>query len=151
MARNCHYKSLGNYNESNMKEITFEIPKVPISLNTLLRMHWTERSQLKKNWKMEIFVACQKLKEQKIDPFEFKDKKCKVFIHQYRHHTLDPDNSYGSCKILIDCLEKQGMIKKDSPKWIELMVTQSTIPFKKQLKTVITLEDITKDYILGKK
>lgn len=97
------------------------IPEVPISLNKMLRQHWAKRRLYYREWKWLIrskFIGY---------PLSFlypQTKKCIVIITQYRKRLLDKDNLLGSCKAVLDAIRYWGLIKDDSPKWIDLEVYQ---------------------------
>jgi hypothetical protein len=38
---------------------------------------------------------------------------------------IDRDNLYGSCKPLIDAMRDVGLIRNDSPKWLDLGVCEN--------------------------
>jgi hypothetical protein len=51
-----------------------------------------------------------------------------VRIKRFGTRLLDDDNLRGGAKPLIDCLKEAGLIHDDSPKWIDLDVTQEQVP-----------------------
>lgn len=65
------------------------------------------------------------------------NRHCQVRIHQARKRVMDQDNLVASCKIVLDVLKWQGLIKDDNPKWCGLIVTQEV---RRACYTVITLE-----------
>jgi hypothetical protein len=62
-----------------------------------------------------------------------------VEIEISRTHLCDEDNNYGSAKQVVDCLRLSGLIRGDSPKQINLTVTQKKARTKKETGTKVTL------------
>ncbi len=101
--------------------ISLTIPEVPRGPNGhagLLRMHWRVRNQYRDRWYWLIRAALP------VMVLEPQTERCKVRIHQVRKRRLDPDNLVASVKYVLDSLIRWGVIKDDSPGWIELTVTQ---------------------------
>jgi len=90
-----------------------------ISGNKLLRMHWSKRAKIQRDYYSAIYVAFP------VYLSAPKRKKKKVVITSYRKRLLDKDNLYAGAKPLVDALEKAGLIWDDSPKWINLEVKQA--------------------------
>ncbi len=102
--------------------IHLEIPRIPPSPNELLGFHWRHRKRNSDTWHKEIVYALltagyplQRL------PYE----RAKVTIHRQSRGELDPDNLIGSVKVILDSLRYAHVLVDDSPKHLELVVTQS--------------------------
>ena len=55
---------------------------------------------------------------------------------------LDKDNLYGGVKHCCDALRYAGLIKEDSPESIELIVTQTKVPTRKDCGTIIEIRPL---------
>lgn len=53
--------------------------------------------------------------------------KCEITVTRYGHNLLDPDNLSGGCKILLDCLSRNGVITDDRAKVIKKFITEQEI------------------------
>lgn len=93
--------------------VTFSIPKLPLSLNDMLTMHWRNRSKEKEA--MDWFVYDQWLKSGRF-----------IFLHPIKiHYALyfgknrrrDLDNYIGGTKYLTDAI-KHTFITRDDNEWL---------------------------------
>ena len=112
-----------------------DIIQIPIkvkSRNQIDKLHWAEKSKLKKEYALLIR---NQIKLKKLNKADFK-KKYKLCIYSYRTRLIDPDNLVGGCKQLIDALCDEGFIFDDSHKCVELEVDQYKM--KKENFTIIT-------------
>jgi Holliday junction resolvase RusA-like endonuclease len=111
------------------------IPRIPVSLNKLLRMHWTTKRRDRDAWKEEIQVAM---------PYQYpparKGERLRLAICQYRSRMLDRDNLYGSVKNIVDALCDMGLIFNDDDKHLDLHVSQVKAKRREQ-KTEITVAE----------
>ena len=57
-----------------------------------------------------------------------------------RTRLLDPDNFAGSCKSLLDGLQRAGLIPDDSPGCIILQTEQEKVAHVRHEETIITIE-----------
>jgi len=64
-----------------------------------------------------------------------------VRIKSFRRRLLDRDNLWGGCKIFIDCLKELNLIKDDSEKHIDLIVTQEKVMSQKEERTEIEVSE----------
>lgn len=97
-----------------------EIPRVPPSPNNLLGAHWRHRAKNSELWRTEIAVAVHQAGGKPYRPWP----RARVTIHRRSRGQLDPDNLVASMKPVIDGLRYAGVLLDDSPKHIELVVTQ---------------------------
>lgn len=95
------------------------LPIVTLSPNKMLRMHWSERYKLQKDYGYLINAAIEDKHKVKYRP-----ERRKVEICSYRKQLLDPDNLYGSVKLLLDAMEGAELIWVDSPEYLSLSVSQ---------------------------
>lgn len=107
------------------------IDDVPESLNKVLRMHWAKRKRYNDQW--YVLIRAQ------VRPTRKKAPKMKVVISQMRRRLLDKDNLYGSVKPIVDGMRYAGIIRDDTPEWIDLDVRQQVGKVK---MTVIDIEQI---------
>lgn len=91
------------------------IPGPLPSLNALLKMHWAKRKRLKDQYILILPKRQRRIK-----------KKTAVGIEVF-HKTrrFDTDNLYGAVKPILDALRHNNLIYQDSPRWIDLNVSQS--------------------------
>ena len=91
-------------------KIKIVIEEVPPSLNVLLRLHWAERRKLQERWDDLIFAGAWRSGWRKKDPY-FKEVS---ITYQFRNiRKRDRDNF--APKIIMDSLQRNGIIEGDSP------------------------------------
>lgn len=100
--------------------IELVIPRLLPSRNAADKMHWRGRHAMRKLWTQEIWAA---LAQQwyHAGPFE----RAHVSIERRGLRTLDRDNLVASVKPVLDSLKANRVIVDDSPKHLELTVTQT--------------------------
>ena len=120
------------------------LQSIPPSMNMLMRMHWAQRKRLRNQLQWELTAALADL-GRKLPPLLYGKTapKRRVTITAYRPRRLDPDNSYGGCKVLLDSMRDIGLIRNDSPKWLELVVNQHIE--KCDCRTEIEIKNIEED------
>jgi Holliday junction resolvase RusA-like endonuclease len=107
---------------AGQRVISITIPRVPQSINALMRIHWRYRQKHSKLWNDEVFFALHQAGYlQPRTPYA----KAKVTIHRAGRRELDPDNLVASIKVVVDALRYAHVLVDDSPKHIKLIVTQS--------------------------
>lgn len=113
--------------------IEIKIPlKVP-SLNVLMRMHWANKSKLKKQWALFI--------RRPIDKVYFK----KMTIIGMQTRIYDYDNFVGGCKeLVVDNLRQKNWIKDDNIKNIKVEYLQM-----KSKKDELIIQFRKEDMVLG--
>lgn len=91
------------------------IPTVPLTLNRLLRTHWSERRNQGNRWMRLLLEAnCP------LVPFQCRrEQKARVTVRVYRKKLQDEDNFRGSLKPIFDAMKKLGLIVDDSRQWLE--------------------------------
>lgn len=82
--------------------------KVPL-LNEMLRQHWSKRTELKKQYHLEILSQ---------KPEKFKGK-VNVHLTRYSSRVPDPDGVAGSAKTLLDAIVDAGIIEDDNMNIVE--------------------------------
>jgi len=97
------------------------IPRIVPTLNRLLRMHWSARRSIQREWNDALWV--ERLQRQKLAIWPLS----KAWVHVYRQgpKKLDIDNLHGAAKIVVDALKHAQIIQDDSPDHIELVVSQA--------------------------
>lgn len=115
----------------------FTIPRVPLSPNRMLRMHWAKRRKEQNSWVPEMFASLSPENTEWMRLWARRDKKVKVKITVHHKRLFDPDNLYGSVKFILDVMRHLGFLKDDSPKWLKLKVYQRLVKKPRQPRTVI--------------
>lgn len=107
----------------NDRVLQLVIPRVTPSLNKLLRLHWTTRRALQRDWGWEVAFA-----KRKAGVFGWpRYERCTVEIERRAPRLLDHDNAVGGLKVLLDALVANGLIEDDRPEVIGApLVTQAT-------------------------
>ena len=91
------------------------------SLNEIYRLHWSQKSKLKKEYALLI------RNQMRINKVREIEEPTKVTLHilSLRKRKIDYDNLVGGCKHLIDALIEENFIYDDSPKYVvKLQVEQ---------------------------
>jgi uncharacterized protein YjiS (DUF1127 family) len=119
--------------------VKLTLKSIPPSANVVMRMHWAERRRLRSTLQWELTAALADI-GRKLPPIEHGPKapKQRVTVTVYRPRRLDPDNAQP--KILLDAMRDIGLIRNDSPKWLELVVNQCIE--KCDCRTEIEVEDM---------
>lgn len=117
--------------------IEFTVPRVPLSPNLMLRMHWSKRREERNSWVPEIIVAQSPESLEWMRLWARKNRKVKVKITIYHKRLFDPDNLYGSVKYILDVMQMLEFLKDDSPRWMKLKVYQRLVKKPKAPRTVI--------------
>lgn len=90
------------------------------SQNVRDRIHWVKRRKNKADWAQEIWAALNG----RTAKFFHGHKRKHVKITSLRSRLLDEGNLWGGGKDLVDALKTMGLIRDDSPKWIDLEMKQ---------------------------
>lgn len=106
-----------------------------VSPNKMLRMHFGARSRMKKGISVCIVAYADEMTE--LSPMIDLDIKR---YYGYRKRAFDKDNLYGSAKFLIDALRDHKIIPDDTPKHINLTVTQDKSPTKETFVEITARE-----------
>ena len=117
------------------------LQSLPPSTNMLERMHWAVKRRLRSQLQWELTAALADM-GRKLPPLLYGKTapKRRVTITTFRPRRLDPDNAVGGCKVLLDAMRDIGLIRNDSPKWLELIVNQHIE--KCECRTEIYIEDL---------
>jgi Holliday junction resolvase RusA-like endonuclease len=99
---------------NNKNEVLLLTPRLPPSLNELLRMHWRRRAELQKAFDAQITAEWGRLRRRVfLKPvrltflLSFPNKRCR-----------DYDNYIGGTKLIIDALKRTFLFRDDS-EWIK--------------------------------
>lgn len=99
----------------------FTIPRLTLSNNELLRMHFIVRKDLNATWWWEIKAAINKFEHNRTEISRSTGPvKRGVLIVSYRKKKLDDDNFFGGLKPLLDSLVAHKLIWDDNPEVLEL-------------------------------
>lgn len=115
----------GNYKIGERKLfVNFFLPLKPISWNKFYAgMHWTKRSQMIHEWRWAVITALQEKGVKKVEPL---DPTFHIRFTAYKKtQVLDVDNV--CVKPIIDGLKDYGLIKDDTPRYIESIELWSKI------------------------
>lgn len=116
------------------------IPSLPTSTNMLERMHWAVKGRMRKAFAQEIIIAAANA-GLKLRPTDTKPGRRRVTITTYRPRRLDPDNTQGGLKPLLDAMRDVGLLRNDSPRWLELPPVNQIIE-KFDCRTEILVEEL---------
>jgi len=97
----------------------------------LLRMHFAQRSRLKKAIEIQLVGFGDPI----VELLPMVDLKI-VRHYGYRKRAFDLDNLYGSVKLLVDAMRSLKIILEDTPKHINLTVEQEKSPDKSTFVTI---------------
>jgi Holliday junction resolvase RusA-like endonuclease len=131
---------------------TLTIPgKPPISLNELLRSHWSVKSRAKDAWTKKVMDAAIQLAVETnvyLESLMANGKPRTVRIDYYwpDRRRRDADNH---AKIMLDSLVRVGVLKDDSPEWCR--ATVNMLYDKANPRTEIHIEDAQPSEIVGQK
>ncbi len=104
-----------------MDLIEFSLPFALPSLNIRDRQHWGKRRKYKSDLWLSVVAAIGGPRYFPLEAFPM----ARVTVNRSSSKALDPDNLVASVKPLADVLRPR-LIRDDSPKHIELVVTQSS-------------------------
>ena len=99
-----------------MEKDIIQIPVSMISLNKVLKWHWSKRLRTRKEYQFMIRGQINKIKCRKAT----KDDMCKLVITSSVKRKYDYDNLVGGCKMLLDALKREGFIYDDSPDYVNV-------------------------------
>jgi Holliday junction resolvase RusA-like endonuclease len=113
-----------------------EIDQLPPSLNGkngLLNLHWAKYQKIKKDWIWLVAFA---------KPEKHSGKVCITFTRKSTA-PMDFDNIGASFKVVGDALEKNGIIKDDSPRTVtELLLRWEKASKRNEQGILIKIEDV---------
>ena len=121
--------------EDLYRKATITIPFTIFSRNKIDKMHWSEKSKLKKTY--ALFIRNQ-MRLNKIPSSQVEDY-FKLTIVSKRIRKCDFDNLVGGAKQLIDALSDERFIWDDAPKYLDLNMSQEKCKDRKE-EVVITRE-----------
>jgi len=114
--------------------LRLEFNKSLISVNKLLRSHWSVRHRLKEEWRDLIGKYLLLLGDKAKEYLVCEPSKRKVRITVYKKGKLfDIDNLYAACKVIIDAMKcktdklgmkSYGLIYDDNGTYLDLKVEQ---------------------------
>jgi hypothetical protein len=105
--------------------VSFEVPRVPMTINRLSREHWRKRVEEKHTWMLELRAAMNPgRKHQELRAWAECGDKVRVEIHVVHGKEFDPDNLYSAAKIPLDALKGIGCLMDDTGRHVELKVSQ---------------------------
>lgn len=112
----------------------FIIPRVPPSGNELRRKYRNRFAymRLRGAWALEIQAAVLLSARNRLVLAAETGQRAKVEICVHHSRMYDLDNLHSGIKPVLDSLKNLGLISDDSPKHIELIVTQEQCPRKDQ-------------------
>lgn len=84
--------------------------------------HWAAYKRLLQEWEWRLAGALPKSRR-----WQHRDRVFRVTITSYRRRLLDPDNLVHGCKPVLDAIKRLGLIRDDSPRWLDLEVKQELL------------------------
>lgn len=126
-----------------MRRVEFTLPYALPLLNFALRQHWAKRT--KERRVLAWFIAAE------LGPDRPSFERARVTVVRYSPGAGDPDNLPSCAKNLLDVLKAfhatrnpigLGVIRDDSPRHIDLTVTQQKCK-RNETRTVVTVEELT--------
>ncbi len=100
--------------------LSWNIPKIPVAHNKVLRQHWAVRRKDAQDWKILCRAYCGL---PHFNPLKL-DEKITLEITVRRVRLQDPDNSVASLKPLIDAIRRLGWLKDDNEDCLRLITAQ---------------------------
>jgi len=98
----------------NATKVVFYVPRMPLSLNTLLRMHWRRRAQEQKIW--DNVIGAHWLAHHKAI---FTEPVILRYVLAFpSNRKRDLDNYIGGTKYVTDALKKTFLFRDDA-EWIK--------------------------------
>lgn len=114
------------------KSVSFIIPRVPPSLNAMLRDHWIKRSAEQKKWDEHVWAQWMAWSK-----FLFLNPVKIYYVLSFNSiRPRDLDNYIGGTKYITDALKKTFFIRDDAA-WVKSIEVQF-IPGKEQTQIIIT-------------
>jgi len=113
--------------EVDRVNIEFTIPRVPLSPNRMLRMHWGTRAKDMREWTMWLGIKMTPSQRLSLRQTALRVKRMEIGIsiyHKSRRYLFDPDNLVGSVKHFLDAMRQAKFLKDDSPQHLKLTVSQ---------------------------
>ena len=95
-------------------------------------MHWAVRKKRLEEVTLEVLA----LTRHRLDFRRPPGASARVTIERVSPRLLDRDNLYGGAKLLIDAMKRLDLIRDDSDRWVDLVVTQARGP----ARTMVRLE-----------
>lgn len=126
--------------------IEFEIPLVPMTINTYANINWRKRPEYKKLWMSELSVALHRGPAgashlRILRAWADLNERVHIAINVLHAQMFDPDNLYSAAKVPLDALKGMGCLVDDSGKHIELSVTQEKSKLKLTRFVIRRIED----------
>ena len=130
--------------------LEIEVPCVPVSQNKRDKMHWASKKRIKDAWRIAV-LACTawgKVAARDLyDNAKYSDpRKVRISVTCYMAGKrgpalLDEDNLRAGLKPCYDAIRHAGLIKDDSPRYVEHGTVEQVIERdSKKHRTVIRLE-----------
>ena len=118
------------------------ISSLPPSTNQLERMHWAVKKRMRSSFAWELVAALGET-DMRLPPLLIGPKapKRRIAITIYRPRLLDDDNCAGGLKPLLDAMRDLGLLRNDSPKWMDLVKPVQYVS-KDNQRTEILIEDL---------
>jgi hypothetical protein len=97
------------------------IPIVPMTNNQRERAHWAKLAKEKDDWTLLIPLCAEANRQQ-----EGERRMVEIVFCKTRGPESDSDNLHARCKSILDALVRRGWMIDDSPKYIDLRVSETT-------------------------
>ena len=130
--------------------LEIEVPCVPVSQNKRDKMHWASKKRIKDAWRIAVLSVTDFRSEAAVEldanRYASTPRKVRISVTCYMAGKrgpalLDEDNLRAGLKPCYDAIRHAGLIKDDSPKYVEHGTVEQVIERDpKKHKTVIRLE-----------
>lgn len=116
------------------------VPIVPMTNNQRERAHWSTLKKEKDDWTLLIPLCAEANRQQ-----EGERRMVEIVFCKTKGPESDPDNLHARCKSILDALVRRGWMIDDSPKYIDLRVSETTRA--RRTATVIAVSDTSEESI----
>lgn len=107
-----------------MDAVEFSVPRIPLTINRIMRGHWSKRVANKKLWTLELSACISNSGKRALKAWAECKNKVRLEIHVVHSRAFDPDNLVSAAKIPCDAMVTMGFLAGDREQNIELKVTQ---------------------------
>ena len=111
-------------------QLTWTFQRLPRSANRVLRAHWGARCRERDSW-IEYVHSVSGRRPRPVD------RKVRLEVTVHRRKLQDPDNANASVKPLLDALKRTGWLRDDSPRWLDLSVTEAVEKDRRRQRTEV--------------
>lgn len=118
--------------------IEIKLPEATPSLNETRKWHWAREHKEKQRW---LWMVKSVLGPSVIEASQAKGSR-RLVLERFGVRPVDADNLAGGAKGLIDALKQLGLVRDDSPTFLELEAKNGKREKGQAPWTKLTLEDV---------